>query len=104
MIERFAQMPSALRSRGRWERMGRAQAPCLLVHPDWESGSAVPAVIWMHGRTAHKELDPGRYLRWMRAGIGACAVDLPGHGERYDASLQDGSRTLDVVMQMLEEI
>jgi len=34
----------------------------------------------MHGRTANKELDPGRYLRLIRAGIAVCAIDLPGHG------------------------
>lgn len=44
-----------------------------------------PVCIWLHGRTANKELDPGRYTRWLRAGIAACAIDLPGHGERYEA-------------------
>ncbi len=61
-------------------------------------------MIWMHGRTVNKELDPGRYLRWMRAGIATCSVDLPGHGERFDAALQDAERTLDVIQQMLAEI
>lgn len=58
----------------------------------------------MHGRTASKELDAGRYLRWLRAGIAACAVDLPGHGERFDAALQLEARSLDVVRQMSQEI
>jgi dienelactone hydrolase len=58
----------------------------------------------MHGRTVNKELDPGRYLRWMRAGIGVCAVDLPGHGERRDDDLQRPERAFEVVERMLEEI
>lgn len=105
MIERFAQMPSALRANARWQRLGRAAAvPAMLVHPDWNRSEPAPVVIWMHGRTASKELDPGRYLRWMRVGIGACAVDLPGHGGRLDPALQEGRRTLDVVRQMMNEI
>lgn len=104
MIERFAQMPSALRAKARWMRLGEAAAPAMIVHPDWDSGRFAPVVIWMHGRTVSKETDPGRYLRWMRAGIGACAVDLPGHGERFDSELQLPERTLDVVRQMIGEI
>lgn len=76
----------------------------MLAHPDWDSGQNVPAVIWMHGRTVNKEIDPGRYLRLIRSGIAACAVDLPGHGERFDRGLQDPERTLDVVLQMADEI
>jgi hypothetical protein len=107
MIERFAQMPSALRANSRWVQLGSAanQAiPAMLVHPDWTEAHPVPVMIWMHGRTAHKELDPGRYLRWMRAGIGACAVDLPGHGERFDAALQVPLQSFAVVRQMIEEL
>lgn len=76
----------------------------MLVHPDWEAGTPVPVLIWMHGRTARKEIDPGRFLRLMRSGIGACAIDLPGHGERYDEALQDPAATLDVVLRMIGEI
>ena len=76
----------------------------MLVHPNRESARPVPVVIWMHGRTGRKELDPGRYLRLMRSGIGVCAVDLPAHGERFDAELQEPSRTLDVIVQMINEI
>ena len=110
MIERFAQMPAALRANARWERLGSTGIPALLVHPDWNRAEPAPVVIWMHGRTANKELDPGRYLRWMRAGsgsgrgIGTCAIDLPGHGERFDASYQDGSRTPEILRQMIDEI
>src|SRR4030095_11489223 len=107
MIERFSQMPSALRANARWQRLGASKIPALLVHPSWGSGRRVPVVLWMHGRTVKKELDPGRYLRWMRAangGIATCAVDLPGHGERFDASLQQAHRAFEVVMQMISEI
>lgn len=97
-------LPSSLKRTARWEKLGGGRVPAMLVHPDWDSGEAVPVVLWMHGRTVNKELDPGRYLRWMRAGIGACAVDLPGHGERYDETLQQPDRTLDVVTQMIDEI
>lgn len=58
----------------------------------------------MHGRTVNKELDPGRYLRWIRAGLAACAIDLPGHGERLDSEWQLPARTLDVLEQVLPEI
>lgn len=58
----------------------------------------------MHGRTVTKEIDPGRYLRWLRAGIATCAIDLPGHGERLDPALQSPDRTLFVVGQAIGEI
>lgn len=78
--------------------------PVLMVHPDWDAGTPAPTMIWMHGRTVQKEIDPGRYLRWMRAGVAVCAIDLPGHGERFDADLQDPDRTFDVVLGMINEI
>ena len=93
-----------LRKQARWERIGNNSIPALLAHPDWELGESVPFVIWMHGRTVNKELDPGRYLRWIRAGIGVCAVDLPGHGERFIESMQEPEAALDVVLQMAGEI
>ena len=99
-----AKLPTSLRARTRWRRLTVAGVPVMLVHPDWESATPAPVVLWMHGRTVDKELDPGRYLRWVRAGIAACAVDLPGHGERFDADLQQPDRSLDVVRQMLGEI
>ncbi len=104
MPDLTAALPSALRAASRLVRLGEHETPTLLAHPDWESGERVPLVLWMHGRTVTKEIDPGRYLRWIRAGIGACAVDLPGHGERFDAALQSPDRTLDVVLGMAEEI
>jgi dienelactone hydrolase len=104
MLEKVARLPSALEARQRHERLGSKAIPAMLVHPDWDAGEPVPIVIWMHGRTAAKELDPGRYLRLMRAGIGVCTVDLPGHGERFEAPLQHPAHTLDVVLQMIDEI
>lgn len=100
MIDRFAQFPRSLAERARTLRFG--DIPVLLAHPDW--ATPAPLMIWLHGRTVHKELDPGRYLRWIRAGIAACAIDLPGHGERGDARLQSPRGTLDVLEQGVGEI
>lgn len=102
MIERFTKLPSALEKQSRLLRLGDHRAPALLAHPGWDRPA--PVVLWMHGRTAQKTLDPGRYLRWIRAGIAACAVDLPGHGERFDEAMQAPDHTLFVVEQMVREI
>lgn len=104
MLERGLHLPSAFKAKTRFERLGASSIPSLLVHPDWDAGEAAPVLIWMHGRTARKEIDPGRYLRLMRAGIGVCAVDLPGHGDRFEAALQHPAHTLDLVLQMTDEI
>lgn len=101
MIERFARLPSSLEKRSKRERLGD-DVPALLAHPDWERKA--PFCVWMHGRTVNKELDPGRYLRWIRAGIGAVALDLPGHGERFEESAQSPTNTLGVVERMIGEI
>lgn len=90
-------------------RLAGGAVPALLVHPFLERGQQraarpAPVVLWMHGRTAAKEIDPGRFLRHARAGIATCAVDLPGHGERLDEGLQDPARSLEVVERMAEEI
>ncbi|MFM9996218.1 MAG: alpha/beta hydrolase family protein [Phycisphaerales bacterium] len=101
MIERFARFPAYLAERSRSVRLA-GDIPALLAHPDWSSPA--PVVLWMHGRTANKELDPGRYLRWVRAGIAACAIDLPGHGERLEAGMDAPARTLDVLERVVAEI
>ena len=97
-------MPSALEAAARWERLGDTNVPAMLVHPDWTRGDPRPALLWMHGRTAHKEIDPGRFLRLLRAGFAVCTVDLPGHGERFEAALQHPEHTLDVILRMIDEI
>jgi len=96
------------------EFAGHRGVPALLAHPDegWvEQGAPKPTprpvVIWMHGRSVHKELDPGRYLRWLRApggGIASCALDLPGHGERFVDAYTGPDHTLEVVEEMAGEI
>ena len=124
MDARFSKLPRFLEERARRVRFEGAadagdeglfggvqgQIPVLLAHPDPGAldadggvigGDATPPLmIWMHGRTAHKELDPGRYLRWLRAGIGVCAIDMPGHGERRDDALQGADRSLQIVQHV----
>lgn len=118
MDPRFAQLPKALAERTRLARFEPEQLdggiPALLAHPDegWDDPGAPaptprPVVLWMHGRTVNKELDPGRYLRWLRApggGIATCAIDLPGHGDRFEKSAQGSSATLDVVEKAAGEV
>ena len=104
----FGQLPSSVASLARTVHLAAGRVPALRVHPHLRADGAVsrpaPVLVWMHGRTVNKELDPGRYLRLARAGIASCAVDLPGHGERFDAALQEPARTLEVVEQMSREI
>ena len=102
MIERFARFPAALASQSRSARLGPGRIPALLAHPDWTTPA--PAAVWLHGRTVSKELDPGRYLRWIRAGIAVCAVDLPGHGEREGESFHSATRTMELLSQLIPEI
>ena len=40
----------------------------------------------------------------MRAGIAVIAPDLPGHGQRFDATLQDSRHVLEVIRIMLDEL
>lgn len=102
MIERFARFPSSLAEKSRTVRLGPTDVPTLLAHPDWTTPS--PVMFWMHGRTVNKELDPGRYLRWIRAGIAAVAIDLPGHGERPDRAFQHPKDTPHLLAAVLPEI
>jgi len=75
--------------------------PTLLVRQDDQPR---PFILWLHGRTADKELDSGRYLRYVRRGINVCAVDLPGHGERFVSELQGPQRILEVIQTMVAEM
>lgn len=101
MDPRFAQLPRLLGERAAHDTLGEG-VPALIATPEGEG--PVPFVLWMHGRTVSKELDPGRYLRWIRAGIAAVALDLPGHGERFVPGAHDPERTPAVVEQMVSEI
>jgi alpha-beta hydrolase superfamily lysophospholipase len=100
MIDRFREFPRALAEQARAVRLG--DVPVMLAHPNWERPA--PVMLWMHGRTVTKELDPGRYLRMIRAGIGVCAIDLPGHGERFRPEAQTPAAALDVVATMASEL
>ncbi len=106
MSKRLSALPASLLQQSRFERLCASNSdegiPALLAHPDWSHPA--PVVIWMHGRTVSKEIDPGRYLRWIRAGVAACAIDLPGHGERFDQAMQSPDATLFVVDQALGEV
>ena len=102
MHPRFATFPAALASQARNVRLGPAQIPAVLAHPDW--ATPAPTFLWWHGRTVSKELDPGRYLRLIRAGVAVCALDLPGHGERPGPQLHDPKHTIEVVTQAVAEI
>ena len=117
MEERFAKLPRALAERTLTTRLiaattpfGDGGVPALLAHPDedWDQPGAEPVprpvVIWMHGRTATKELDPGRYLRWLRADIATCAIDLPWHGERSVPERQTSAWTLKAAEQTVVEL
>ncbi len=61
-------------------------------------------MLWMHGRTAYKEIDAGRFSRWLKRGIAAVSIDLPGHGERADARAEAPAHTLAVLRDALGEI
>lgn len=97
---RFASWPRALASRA--QSVSLAGVPAVVAHPD--GTTPAPAVVWLHGRTARKELDPGRYLRWVRAGLAACAIDLPGHGQRAEPDGQSPARTLEIVARVIDEL
>jgi dienelactone hydrolase len=91
----------ALEERTRFETLAGG-VPALIAHPDWEARA--PLVLWMHGRTSRKEIDSGRYLRLIRAGIAVCAIDLPGHGDRSEARLQDAEGTVEMLAAALPEV
>lgn len=80
--------------------------PALLARPD--SADPAPVLIWLHGRTVDKFLDPGRYSRLVRAGVAVCAIDLPGHGERVsllgEERKHDPVHSLGVIAQAVGEI
>lgn len=118
MTDRLKNLPRVLRERAVLVRLAErvvpsGGVPALLAHPEegWERAgarpSARPVVLWMHGRTVSKELDPGRYLRWLRApggGLGVCAIDLPGHGERFTEAFQRPGHGLELIEQSAAEV
>src|SRR5207245_234695 len=98
MIDRFARLPASLRDKARTVRLRPGDIPALLCHPDWVSPA--PACIWMHGRAANKELDSGRYIRWVKAGLGRlcaphdfrCAAVEGTSGDLWSLYRPDGPR------------
>ncbi|MDE1038024.1 MAG: prolyl oligopeptidase family serine peptidase [Phycisphaerales bacterium] len=99
MTTRFDTLPSRLREVSIEKEL--AGVPCLLVRMDEKPR---PFLFWMHGRTADKELDPGRYLRCVRRGINVCAVDLPDHGQRCTDRQHHKENILGIIQQMSAEI
>ncbi|MBL4591356.1 MAG: alpha/beta fold hydrolase, partial [Phycisphaerales bacterium] len=100
MDPRFLKLPRSLQKLSVTTTLNGV--PALVARPKGEE--LTPVVIWMHGRTVYKELDPGRYQRWVRAGIAAVALDLPGHGQRFDPVFQQPTKTLEVIEQGANEI
>jgi len=99
----IAQLPRSVRDHARYARLGPTGVPALLAHPgDWSTPA--PLCLWMHGRSVNKELDPGRFSRWLRAGIAVCAVDLPGHGERADPPRLGPETSIEVIGEALPEV
>jgi len=100
-------LPTSVREKSRVANF--SGVPALVVHPSFATDAdgtvaRAPVLFWMHGRTANKELDPGRFLRLVRAGIATVSLDLPGHGAREDLALQAPECTLQAVEQMAGEI
>jgi hypothetical protein len=103
--ERFKKLPRSLQAKSKHMLLGN-DVPALIVHPDLDNKflSPCPWVLWIHGRSVYKELDPGRYNRWVRAGIGTVAIDLPGHGQRFVEGAHSPSQTIQNLTQCLGEI
>lgn len=102
-----AKLPASLAARTRDLRLRDGSVPALLVDPvpvDGADDRPPPMLLWMHGRTVDRFLDPGRHLRLMRAGLGVCAIDLPGHGDRLDPEMQRPEAMPRIVREALEEI
>ena len=85
-------------------RLVSGTVPAVVMRPDDRGDDPLPFLLWFPGRTATKELDSGRYLRLVRKGVACVGIDLPGHGERFDHSLQEGAKTIEVVLAAAREI
>ena len=102
-------LPRSLLAQSRVMPLGAGATPTLLIHPHFDKQAEkplepAPFLLWLHGRTAQKELDSGRYLRLSRAGIATVALDLPCHGERAVPEKQTSEFSLEVIEQVLGEI
>lgn len=113
MPQPLGQFPRSLLAHALWRRIDGI--PTVFMHPamkaDPPSGAhlasdapRLPTVLWLHGRTVNKELDPGRYQRLLAAGMAVIAMDLPGHGERADPALQQPGSLAALIDAALPEI
>lgn len=103
MVYLDGSLPRSLQAMSMTTRLA-GDIPALLVRPPDAGDQPVPFLLWMHGRTANKEFDPGRYLRLARAGIGSVAIDLPHHGERATDQASDTKHVLDTIEHAAAEL
>jgi dienelactone hydrolase len=99
-MSRIAHFTRSLREQSRLGSL--AGVPALFAHPDLEQRA--PLLLWLHGRTANKEIDSARYLRLIRSGVAILALDLPGHGEREDPQLMAPEGMKHLLSQAIGEI
>lgn len=84
-------MPIKVSRRSVTNQLAGAQVPSILLLP--EAAQAVPAVLLLHGYSSSKERLSNTMGRALAArGIASLAIDLPLHGSRDDAII-DEART-----------
>ena len=99
-----SELPSSIRDTATWMRLADQRVPAMIVRAGDEDERPRPLLLWLHGRTVNKELDPGRPIRLTRNGISYCSIDLPGHGERYDQEFQKPDMVPEIIRQVMDEI
>ena len=90
-------MPTKTSRKALTIELAGAQVPSILLMPD--AVGPVPAVLLLHGYSSSKELLADTMGRALAArGIASLATDLPLHGSRDDAIIQEARRNpLDLV-------
>lgn len=99
----FKSLPRSLKERAVLTTL--SGVPALVSSPEPDAfPTPAPVVVWMHGRTAFKEIDNGRFLRLIRAGIACVSLDLPGHGQRGEPGRDRHEHTPAVLDEMTGEL
>ena len=84
-------MPLKVSRQSRALELAGAKVPSILLLPD--TGHGVPAVLLLHGYSSSKERLAGTMGHALAArGIASLAIDLPLHGSRDDAIIQEARR------------